>query len=330
MHHPTPPPEPAPPRRQVLRGLVGLAGLAGFGSLGACDVRLESDAPAIPVLPRQEGVDERLLLALAGAVSTVGALARTASTSSTSERTSAAAIADACAAQGKAVADVLAADGVPASVIAGPMSSPTTATASTARPSGTAVRLDAVWAAQARLVTERLTDPATVAVATAHRALVASVLTHHATRASLHSAPPRWPSERLPSAAAAIAVDRIRAARYGLTVAAAHLSGGPRTRVVRLDAALHRIEGQLREQAGRVASPAPPAYDLPLVVTDQTTATRLVTSVVADLGSGVLSPLVALPPGSPGLAAVVRHASEVLVLAAPWSGPLAALPGLQV
>lgn len=328
MPHPTPP--PAPPRRQVLRGLVGLAGLAGFGALAACDVRLESDAPAIPVLPRQEGVDERLLLALAGAVSTIGALARAAPTSSASERRSAAAVADACAAQGKAMAEMLAADGVPAAVIAGPMSSPSTAAASTVRPSGTTARLDAVWAAQARLVTERVTDPATVAVATGHRALVASVLTHHATRASLHAAPPRWPNERLPSAPAAIALDRMRAARYGLTVAAAHLSGGPRTRLVRLDAALHRIEGQLREQAGRVASPAPPAYDLPVVVTDQTTATRLVTSVMADLGAGVLSPLVALPPGSPGLAAVVQHASEVLVLTAPWSGPLAALPGLHV
>jgi hypothetical protein len=314
---------PAPPRRLVLRGLAGVAGLA---ALASCDVRLESDAPVIPVLRRQEAVDERLLLGLLGAIGAIHHLATTAVTSSAAERSAASAVAAACAAQRRTVVAGLVSEGVPPEVIRA--ASPTGAPSAEA--AAAAAGMPALWAAQAQLVTERVADPATIAATSAHRALVASILTHHAASASLGAAPPRWPHERLPSAAAAIALEQIRAVRYGLTVAAAHLSGAVQARVMRLDAALHRAQMQVREQAGGAAGAAPPAYHLPVAVTSEATATRLIRSVVADLQSGVLSPLDALPPASPGLVAVIRHASGLLVLATPWSGPLTPLPGLQV
>ena len=315
--------------------LVAL-GLGVAGATTSCGVRLESDAPDLPLLPRQKAADEDLLLSLLRSAQVVRELASLPVASGSPGPTVAWLAREAIAATTHVseVRAALAAARVPSSSF--------TDTAATSPPSATAAGrpgttypattvTDAVAGAQAGLVTTHTAavgSSSAVTASAANRPFVAAMLVHHAVSAVHLGVRVGWPATTLPAPAAAVALDQVRAVRYGAQVAAAHLAGDARARVVALVDKAGREEERLQDWAGTAARPAPPGYTLPFAVHSATTADRLVRTLLGALVSDCLRPLAAVDDGS-GVPAAAETAARWVGLALPWGASLAPLPGLQ-
>ncbi len=315
--------------------LVAL-GLGVAGATTSCGVRLESDAPDLPLLPRQKAADEDLLVSLFRSAQEVVDLASLPLSPGGPSRVVAWLAQEAVAGKTHVteLRAALATAHVPPSSFTDP--GPTvTGDGTVAAGSGTtypaATVTDAVAGAQAGLVTTHTAAVGSSSVVTAsaaNRPFVAAMLVHHAVSAVHLGVRVGWPAATLPAPAAAVALDQVRAVRYGAQVAAAHLAGAARARVVALVDEAGREEERLQDWAGTAARPAPPGYTLPFAVHSATTAERLVRTLLGALTSDCLRPLAAVDDGS-GVPAAAETAARWVGLALPWGASLAPLPGLQ-
>jgi NOL1/NOP2/fmu family ribosome biogenesis protein len=320
-----------PSRRAVLRA-VGLLG--AVATTGGCGIRLESDAPDIPLLARQKAADEDVLVSLLRGVEAVARVATTPVRGVTDDATARwlATAAAATKTQGAALRSVLRSSHVPSDVVdPRPTTSATTATV-TSRPAETqAVVRAALAEAQARLVeahTAAVGAASVVTVSPPNRALGAAVLLFHGSSAHHLGTEVSWPIVALPPAAAATALDDMRAARYGLQVAAAHLERTDRAHATTTIAALTAQIDGLIELSGASARPAPAGYTLPFPVTDTDTARLLVRTVLGGLVDASLRPLADLGETSGAVPEIVHRAIAVVDLALGWGLALPALPGI--
>ena len=319
-------------RRAVLAAL----GLGLVGAASSCGVRLESDAPDLPLLPRQKAADEDLLLSLLRSAQEVVDLASLPLASGGAAWVAAWLTQESLAATTHVteLRTALATAHVPSSSYTAPRPQGTAEPSTPGRP-GTAYRAatltDAVAGAQASLVTTHTAAVGSYSAVTAspaNRPFVTALLVHHAVSAVHLGGSVSWPAAALPPAAAAVALDQVRALRYGAQVAAAHLTGHARATVVALADEANREEERLGDWAGSAARPAPAGYTLPFAVHSPTTADRLVRTLLGALATDCLRPLAALDDGS-GVPAAAETAARWIGLALPWGGSLPPLPGLQ-
>ena len=336
------------------RALLTAASLAPLALLTACRVRLEDDAPRVPLIPTREPTeDEALLLAawrastdlgrmttgLAGDGVTASRLhavqARTfdqvlrdrrvpdaqrtspAASPTTSSTTSSATSFTAGSTAGST--ESAAATGLSASASAG--STPTGSTP-TAPPDRTAV---------ARAEAGAVSPAALAELATAHAGqlpLLASFAACRARLAAVLGAPPSWPAwgeTASPADAGLLAAHR--RARYHLEVAAARTPAEARAPFAR---ELDRVAGVVVRLESRGASTgAPPAgYPLPFPVRDAAAARRLVTHALTTLETACGATWSAGSGSSEAVTTTTRLVVDTVTAGAAWGVPLRAFPGL--
>lgn len=303
-----------PGRRAVLRGLARGLVVAGL-TLGAsgCGVRLEDDAPRIPLVPTRQPVPaESALLTL---LAETRALARLAAEGSGSLAPRLAAIHDE---QVTFLAAALTNQQVPARLQA----------AATA-PAATALRA----AEAAALADDRLTGLAACGPAL-HAPVISLLAQRYAAvrllggKSPLPTATRAWPDGRL----AARLAEATRAAAYGFEVAAAQSSGRQRARAVATLGDLRALAAEQMTASGE-AAPAPAlGYRLPFEVTSASDARRLATQAVTGLLGAYgkeVEALHALATRASVTPDVVAWLGRSQVLAAAWEVEPAAFPGLH-
>jgi hypothetical protein len=308
----------APSRRDVLR-TAALAAVAA-PLLGACAIRLEDDAPAIPLLPRKSAPDEAVLVEL---VRRTTALAQTAgrvadpndavSRLSAIHRT-----------QADVVRARLTSAGVPNYVIDGPAPSTTSPTAAVSAPS-TASPKD-LSTDETALVAALLAALPTVTAT--NRAVVASVVALGGAAVEMLGARVSWPAaDPLPPAAAVPLLDSTRSAAYAFQVVAAQTSGNLRAVAAATHTDLESRAAELVGMAGSSAPAEPLGYALPFPVSAPEAASRLAGQVLTTLVSGGLAPLATLPEGSTATTTLVRLLVGAQRLGRGWGVAPVPFPG---
>ena len=286
-----------PTRRAVLR-TAALAGIAA-PLLAACDVRLEDDAPTIPLLQRKSVPDEAVLVEL---VRRTAALAQTAGRVEKPTDT-VGRLAGLHQTQTGVVRARLTSAGVPNHVIDGPTTSATTSTAAVSAPPD-ATPQD-LAAGESALVAALL--PVLATVTAANRAVVSSVVASCGAAVELLGAAVTWPTaDPLPPSAAVPLLDGTRSAAYAFQVVAAQTGGDLRTVAIATHTDLSARAAELLAMAGPSAPPEPLGYALPFAVTAPDVATRLANQVLTTLVAGGLAPLATLPEGSSATTTLVR------------------------
>lgn len=352
---------PRPTRRGVLSVGLGLGvGSVASMALSACGIRLEDDAPRVPLIPTRAPVPgESFLLALwQHSVD----LADRAS----SLRGAATGLPARLAVLHRRQATVLQAEllrlGVPQKVLdeaaAAPPSTgtsttspakssstgsgPTSTRPPTTRPSTTPSTTGATPTASAltgprALAAEEASDLGPTAIASLASVpssavqLVGSVLAQRAAAADLLGTPVSWPEPAwsAPSLAASY-LESTRAAVYGFEVVAAQSTTGAQQTLAR--ATLATLEARASEQetlAGASAGPPALGYPLPFPVTTPAEARKLAVRVVTDLRASVARDLGSTNGDLGPLGALVQWLGDTEVLASRWGVPLAAFPGLS-
>ncbi len=314
-------------RRDLLRAV--LSGAVAIPVLAACDIRLEDDAPTIPLLQRKSAPDEAVLIDLvrrttalaqdAGRVPKAGdAMARLATLHQT---------------QADVLRGRLTTAGVPSHVVDGtasttassPSSSSSTAPSLAVSAPPPASAKD-VAAAENALVAAVL--PALPTVTAVNRAVVASVVAACGAAAEALGAPIAWPrADPLPPAAAVPLLDGTRSAVYAFQVVAAQSQGSLRAAAVRTHTDLIARATELAGMAGASAATAPLGYALPFPVTAPEAASRLAGQVLTTLVAGGLAPLTTLPEGSSATTTLVRLLVGAQGLGSPWGVAPVPFPG---
>jgi len=351
-------PEPSgpPPRVARRRVLTAAGGLVGTMALAGCGIRLEHDAPDLPLIPRQPIPAEDALVAL---TLECAALAEQAAAAGSTPLLTA--LAGLHARQHDVLVTALSAKGVPSTALAPP--TPSTTSAGTATPSGTPSTspssgvspspgatpatpagptpqaLAALAAAEAAALDRRA---ALVAAEPDLRPSVCAVLAQrYAASALLGGRPPSPTPDRTSGAGTAggwaVPADAVplltatRSAAYALEVVAAQSSTTQRRRAL---TALRTLSDLLAEQAATLGdtTPEPPlGYQLPFPVTTPAEADRLATLVLTRLRGAygaTLGPLT----DTAAAAAFERlpwWLGRVEVLAHGWDAPLQAFAGLS-
>ncbi len=315
-------------RRDVLRW-ASLAALPPMLLIAGCDIRLEDDAPALPLLQRRSVPDESLL------VDTVRRTTALAQLAGRIPGPSAAVVglAGLHSTQAEVLRGRLVAAGVPNHVIDAPTptssgstqpgsASPTAAVS--APPAATEADLaSAEGAATAALL------PGLPTVTAANRAVLTSVAAACGTAADQLGGSVAWPlSDPLPASAALPLLEDTRAAQYALVVVAAQTSGAQRSQALTTHTRLVERETELVTLAGASAPPASLGYALPFPVADADAAGRLAAQVLARLVSSGLAPLPSLPMGSMSVVPLVRLVVGAAAIARPWGVAGAPFPGL--
>ncbi|HEU4999928.1 MAG TPA: DUF4439 domain-containing protein [Lapillicoccus sp.] len=317
----------APARRDLLR-FVAVA--AAVPVLAACNIRLEDDAPTLPLLQRKSVPDEAVLVDL---VRRTTALAQTAGRIPKPDE-SVGRFATLHQTQADVLRSRLNTAGVPNHVIDGTPETPetpetpktptTTATAAVSAPP--AATPEDLAAAEGALVTAVL--PALPTVTAANRAVVASVVAACGAAADQLGAPVAWPAaDPLPPAAAVPLLDGTWSAAYAFQVAAAQTSGDLRKRATDTHTDLRTRATELREMAGPSAPTEPLGYALPFPVTTPEAATRLAGQVLTTLVAGGLAPLGTLPEGSSATTTLVRLLVAAQGLGRRWGVAPVPFPG---
>jgi hypothetical protein len=307
-----------PTRRAVLRtaALVGIAAPL----LAACDVRLEDDAPTIPLLQRKSVPDEAVLVDLARRTAALAQTAgRVANPTETVGR-----LAGLHQTQTGVVRARLTSAGVPNHVIDGPTTSATTSTAAVSAPPN-ATPQD-LAAGESALVVALL--PLLATVTAANRAVVSSVVASCGAAVELLGAAVTWPTaDPLPPSAAIPLLDGTRSAAYAFQVVAAQTGGDLRTVAVATHTDLSGRAAELLAMAGPSAPPEPLGYALPFAVTAPEVATRLANQVLTTLVAGGLAPLATLPEGSSATTTLVRLLVGAQRLGRGWGVAPVPFPG---
>ncbi len=310
---------PLPTRRELLRA-VALATVAS-PLLAACDIRLQDDAPTLPLLQRKSVPDEAVLVdlvhrtaALAQATGRVANPNDAVSSLSTLHQT-----------QSDVIRSRLSVAGVPNHVIDGAAtSSSTAATAAVSAPPATTTK--DVAAAENALVASVLGALPTVTAP--NRAIVASVVASCGAAVELLGAAVSWPTaDLLPPAAAVPLLDGTRSAAYAFQVVAAQTSGSQQAAAVGTHTDLTARGTELAGMAGASAPPEPLGYALPFPVTAPDVAAKLANQVLTTLVAGGLAPLATLPTGSTATTTLVRLLVGAQRLGRTWGVAPVPFPG---
>jgi len=319
------------------RSLLAAAGLGAAGLLTGCRVRLEDDAPRVPLLPTREPIpDEALLLQTLTACRQLQAAATALGGASTGP---AARLAVLHGRQVEVLEQVLRVARVPAGSYAvppAPTASPGPSVAATPG-SGTSSRTPPAAPPSARsrsaLATQesRAVQPGALTTlagaSAAHLPLLSSLTVQRAAAVVLLGGSVRWPSSpAAPAAAAAALLPAARAAVYGFEVVAAQSSGAAQARAVGV---LSTLRSRMEQLEGLAPSDVPPlGYDLPFAVTTPAAAARLARMLLPQLLLSLGSAFVAGAGDRPGLTGLVRWAAQTQTQALAWGAAPTAFPGL--
>ena len=312
-----------PTRRELLRTAALATVVAPL--LVACDIRLEDDAPTLPLIQRKSVPDEAVLVdlvrrttALAQAAGRVPNPNDAVSRLATIHQT-----------QADVLRSRLTTAGVPNHVIDGSTASATTAsttapTAAVSAPPQTTPQ--DVAAAETALVAAVL--PALPTITAANRAVVASVVASCGAAAELLGATVPWPAaDPLPPAAAVPLLDGTRSAAYAFQVVAAQTGGDQRAVAEGTHTDLDSRATALAGMAGSSAPVGPLGYALPYPVTAPDVASRLAGQVLTTLVAGGLAPLATLPQGSTATTTLVRLLVDAQRLGRTWGVAPVPFPG---
>jgi Domain of unknown function (DUF4439) len=307
---------PAPTRRALIRAAVLTA--VGASLVAACNIRLEDDAPAIPLLPRKSVPDEAVLVdlvrrttALAQAAGRVPKPTKAVAGLSSLHQT-----------QADVLRARLTSAGVPNHVIDG--TSTATSTAAVSAPPSAAV--GDVAAGESALVTALL--PALPTVTAQNRAIVASVVASCGAAVELLGATISWPAaDPLPAEAAVPMLEANRSAAYAFQVIAAQTSGDQRKVAVSTHADLTARTAELLGMAGSSAPRDPLGYALPFPVTGSDAAMKLANQVLTTVVAGGLAPVNELPDGSTATTTLVRLLVGAQRLGRSWGVAPVPFPG---
>lgn len=310
--------------------------------LSGCGIRLEEDAPHVPLIPERTPIpQEANLVALLHHMQSLRAAVPAEYAAGLARQVE---VLDSALRQGGVPADLLAAPtpseidrtapSSTTSASAGSSSTSTTPGASgsgspstsatttdPAKPDAVGLALVASSAAQEVLPGAASALRPTLAAMTVSWDLLRQSLDSNATQMALHPG-------KLPQAAALTLLSAAREAVYGLEVAAARSGGATRKRAI---ASLQTVRGRvsvLEGQLGDSAPATPSAYTLPLSVSDDSTARRLIRHLTAGL---VTACGATLPEGTADPKTALASAGwlwESAALEAEWGAPWSAFPGL--
>ena len=310
---------PGVPRRTVVAGLF-----AAVLPTAGCGIRLEDDAPRVPLVPTRTPVPaEPQLVALTRGTAALAELAATVPGALAAD------LATLHRRQHTVLRSTLAADGVPtADLDTTPSASPTptastTATVSPTAAAGTRTQLAAAEGASAAGAA------GFAGVEDDLRATIASLHAQRYAAASLlRGRPPTVPSEPVGGDRVGALATMTAGAVYFLEVASARSTGGQRTRS---DATLAALRALLADQlAGGARADDSLGHPLPFPVDDGAAAARLARQSLTTLRAGYgehLGPIVA-SDGGRGLSALTRWLGTVEVEAHRWGVELEPFPGL--
>ncbi|SDO75500.1 protein of unknown function [Pedococcus dokdonensis] len=342
---------PRPTRRGVLSVGVGLGlGSVAAMALSACGIRLEDDAPRVPLIPTRAPIPgESFLLALWQHSTDLADRAASLGGAGTGLPARLAAL-------HRRQSTVLQAEllrlGVPQKILdEASAAPPTTATGtsttspgvtapSTGSPAPTATgraTASAPTTGPKALAAEEASDLGPTAIASlasvpdAAVPLIGSVLAQRSAAANLLGTPVTWPEPAwsAPSLAASY-LESTRAAVYAFEVVAAQSTSGAQQTLAR--ATLATLEARASEQetlAGATAEPPALGYPLPFQVTTPAAARKLAVQVVTDLRASVARDLGSANGDLGPLGALVQWLGDTEVLASRWGVPLAPFPGLS-
>lgn len=335
---------PGGPTRRAALGVLALA--AAALPLAACGIRLEDDAPRVPLVPTREPLPaEGFLLGLWLASDDLAVQASALGGAATAIPTRLAALHRE---QERVLRSVLRSMGVPDRAVAEAQEShrraaaTSTATQSSApgspgapslsghptpaaTPPPSPIRLGEAEAAA--LAPESLAGLADVPRASA--ALAAAALAQRAAASALLGSAVTWPEQSgVPAEVAVIALDAARAAVYGLEVVAAQSRAAQRTLATSTLATLRARVAALEELAGEAAPPPALGYPLPFPVTTEAAARRLALHVLTGLRETCARTAGAGARDASALASVVQWLAEAEGLAHRWGLPLEPFPGL--
>jgi hypothetical protein len=338
----------APTRRSVLAAL-GLT--AAALPLAACGIRLEDDAPRVPLVPTREPIPgEAFLLGL-----WLGSqdLAEEAAALGGASTALPARLAVLHRTQSEVLRTLLRSEGVPDGAVRDARSRHTSGSGAPTTPATTSAT-----AAPARSASPTPAPPGTQATSSAPRrsglaaaesaalsaeafaalgvldaravATAAAALAQRAVAATLLARAPSWPvPEPVTPSLAARALETARSATYGIEVVAAQSSGSQRRLATTTLAALRSRVTALEELAGSSATPPDLGYPLPFAVTSASAARRLALHVLDGLRAGHAAAATSAARDPSGLAAVVQWLAEAEMLCHRWGMPLQPFPGLE-
>lgn len=310
--------------------------------LSGCGIRLEEDAPHVPLIPERTPIpQEANLVALLHHMQSLRAAVPAEYAAGLARQVE---VLDSALRQGGVPADILAAPTpseidrtAPSSTTSASAGSSSTSTTPGASGSGSpstratttdptkpdpvGLALVASSAAQEVLPGAAPALRPTLAAMTVSWDLLRQTLDSNATQMALHPG-------RLPLAAALTLLAAAREAVYGIEVAAARSGGATRKRAI---ASLQTVRGWVSVLEGQLADSAPAtpsAYTLPLSVSDDSTARRLIRHLTAGL---VTACGATLPEGTADPKTALASAGwlwESAALDAEWGAPWSAFPGL--
>jgi hypothetical protein len=343
------PPVVAQPDRRAL--LTAGLGTLSVLALASCGIRLEDDAPRIPLLPARTPIDgETFLLGLVRSSAELAGDARGLGGAGTSL---VARLAGLHARQVTVLGAELRRLGVPQSLVdqaatghpaaaASPGTAthrPTTAgtTVTQAPTSGPTTRpvlspadLAAVELADLGTTSQPAAPSLTQAAGPA-RPLAGALLAQRVAAAALLGAPPQTdqPTWQSPGLASSF-LDSTRAAVYGMQVVAAQSPNGAQGALAHATLATLQAREQIQEVlAGPSAGPTPLGYPLPFPVTTPVAAARLAVQVLTELRAANARDMASAAGDPKPLASAVGWLGETEVLASRWGVPLSAFPGLR-
>jgi len=310
---------PGIPRRTVVAGVV-----AAVLPAAGCGIRLEDDAPRVPLVPTRTPVPaEAELVALTRGTAALADLADTVPGAVAAD------LATLHRRQHTVLRSTLLADGVPATELdAAPSASATATATATASPSATAT------GGRAALAAAEGASAATAArfagVSDDLRATIASLhAQRYAAAALLAGRPPTVPFDPVGGDPVSALATAASAAVYFLEIVSARSTGAQRDRS---DATLAALRDLRADQLAGGAQPDDSlGHPLPFPVDDAAAAARLARASLTTLRAAYgehLGPIVA-SDGGPGLAALTRWLGTVEVEAHRWGVDLEPFPGLQ-
>ena len=336
---------PCPSRRAALR--LGVGALTAM-TLAACGIRLEDDAPHVPLIPTRKPIAGEAFLV--GLWRECDSLAAAAAALGGAPKALPAVLARLHRDQSRVLREELRRLAVPDKVLdqpspttTGPSPSATTGgpTSTTSRPASTtggptgaptgaptagpqslaALEGAAVGGATFRSLAHAVTPAVPLyGAALAQRAAAATLL-----GGTVAWADPVWES---PSLAASF-LESTRAAAYGFQVVAAQSpTGAQRTLAGSTLASLQARALTQESLAGDAAGPPPLAYPLPFMVTTPVAARRLATHLLTELRSAVARQLGSVGASDGPLGSLVQWLAETEVLASRWGIALEPFPGL--
>jgi hypothetical protein len=315
-------------RRAVLLG-------AGALVLGGCGIRLEDDAPRVPLVPTREPIPaEADLLALLGETHDLAELAASSSARAV-ER-----LAPVHERQAEVLAAALVRAGVPEDDIdsvatASPGVSPS-GTSGTGTPGATPETTSAQRPSPrnvGRREAAALTGAASL-FARVQADLLPTVLALHAQRAATAQAlgtEVRWrdPADRPHPRAAVPYLVATRAAVYGFEVVAAQAGEAGSSRARRTLSTLRALEGEQEDVAGAQAPTPELGYSLPFAVTTPAKAARLGKRLLADLRAAYGAQLSDVAARRSVATNVTRWLASVEEEVERWGGRPMPFPGLE-